>query len=102
MKMTKKDFLKTPIHSYGKGRRRKLAIFWDWKTDWEHNINGCSHSIATERGCPKKDFMDYAYRVLVLGELRQRVIRANDGMVYYVEHRIANNDAERFKVPLAL
>lgn len=98
-RMSKKEFLKTAsLHIYGKGINRKLAIFWDWKQDIKNGILGYSHMILSGEGCPKKDFMNYAYDVLVLGKPMKSLTDNGFGVI----HKVALTEQGRFKVPLSM
>ena len=90
--MTKKEFkTKISVHVYGRQRESKLiAIFFDWLVDGVHcGYKYCVYARAML--ATQKDLENAIYKLAILNE---------DVPEYYIQTIVAQNDEERFKVPL--
>ena len=72
--MTKTEFKKTVaennlLHTYGNGRKRLLAIFWDWHTAKnKEDGHGYKYMIVGDEGIPKSMIVDIAYDICIKKE----------------------------------
>ncbi|MFW6224956.1 MAG: hypothetical protein ACOC4B_01670 [Bacteroidota bacterium] len=88
--ISKKEFKElSDIHIYGKGLKRKTALFFDWS---ESDAGSGFKYMYMCIGYTKKDILDEAYDWIV-NEFNPP---------YWAQYKYASTDSERFKVPLAL
>lgn len=117
--MTKTEFKKTVaennlLHTYGNGRKRLLAIFWDWHTAKnKEDGHGYKYMIVGDEGIPKSMIVDIAYDICIKKEyvisicgdenIGKRCFTAEDkdGRIFWIRIEIAINDMGRFKCPLS-
>tara|TARA_R110000824_G_C15197540_1_gene675396 strand:+ start:1103 stop:1477 length:375 start_codon:yes stop_codon:yes gene_type:complete len=109
-KMTKTAFKKEIkekglIHTYGNGRDRCLALFWDWANgqdgDGNHYV-GFKWFVRSRDGILRKELIDSAYDLIINGNLPFTSSRASftvNGK--WVEYRMALGNNERLKIPMA-
>jgi hypothetical protein len=85
--MTKKDFKeKCDVHQYGRGQRKKNAIFFDWKIGYGFKFMVKGHIGNVKR----KELFNILYDWVTKGIQPP----------YYVEYQYAMTDEQRFKVPI--
>jgi len=87
--MTKKEFKeRASIHIYGRGERRRVALYFDWQS----NDKGVGFKYMLKGyGCTKAQILADAYDILIK--------KIEDALCWY-DMKIANSNAERFKVSL--
>ena len=91
--ITKKKFKEfASIHVYGKGKSRTIALFFDWKNDFDNNAVGYKYMIKGYGGT-QKQLLDDAYNMLVLDDYSNQC---------WYDLKIAKTEQERFKVPLIM
>lgn len=91
--MTKKEFKeRASIHTYGRGKYRVLALFFDWNNDPEKGNIGYKHMVRCVGGTTKELIND-AYNFLIKN--------IYDNLCWY-DIKEAKTDAERFKVPITM
>jgi len=90
MAMTKKQFKQEcSFHEYGKGRTKRNAIYFDWKTNDQGN--GFKYMVKTmHENYNKAELFNILYE-WVFNEVQPD---------YYVQYRFASNDKDRFKVSI--
>jgi hypothetical protein len=89
--ITKKEFKeKVSVHVYGKGKGRRVRLFFDWNGDPDVGKIGYKYMLLS-RGITKDRIITDAYDILIKNE--------NDSLCWY-DIKIAQTDNDRFKVPL--
>ena len=88
----KKDFKEQcSFHEYGRGKNKRNAIYFDWKTDTTNNAVGFKYLVKGRvEDLPKKELFDVLYN-WVINEIQPP---------WYVEYRFALTEDKRFKVAL--
>lgn len=101
MILTKKEFVEmSHIGKYTGGGRKIIAIFHDWKEGnytedgVEKRFVGYKYMYTFEH-CTKKEAINEAYnRICLSGEMQINI--------WPIKMKIAENDKQRFKVPLSM
>jgi len=89
--LTKKKFKElSSIHVYGRGQRRRVKLFIDWRNDYEAGAIGFKYCL-TGYGVTKKQILDDAYAILV--------DKDTSSLMWY-DYKEAQTEKDRFKVPL--
>ena len=89
--ITKKQFKEhASIHVYGRGERRRVALYFDWKSDYENNAVGYKHMIKGY-GCTKARILKDAYDFLIKKDYSE---------LCWYDTKEAQTEQERFKVSL--
>jgi len=89
--ITKKEFKKlVGVHVYGKGKRRRVRLFFDWNGDSDVGKIGYKYMLLGW-GITKDQIVTDAYDILIKNE--------NDSLCWY-DIKIAQTDNDRFKVPI--
>ena len=88
--ITKKEFTElASIHTYGKGKNRRVRLFFDWCNDIDKGI-GFKYMLKGY-GCTKATILKDAYDILIKGIV---------GELCWYDTKEAKTDSERFKVPI--
>ena len=92
--MTKKEFKELcSFHEYGRGKIKRNAIYFDWKTDFSNKLNivGYKYMVkARVENAKKTELFDILYNWVM-----------NEKQVpWYVEYRFASTEQDRFKVSI--
>ena len=89
--LTKKDFKElASIHVYGRGKGRRLRLFFDWCNDFERGI-GYKYMVKGY-GCTKTDILKDAYDILIKKDVSE---------LCWYDMRVAETDKDRFKIPIS-
>lgn len=100
-RITKKEFKElADIHTYGKGERRIVALFYDWKSG--------ESDVTDENFGGKKYFAGFKYMIQGVGTTKPDILRDAYNMLILDDYtelcwyntRTAKTDLERFKVPV--
>jgi len=87
--MTRKEFKeRSSIHVYGKGPRRRVALYYDWKEG--DDFRGFKYMIKGY-GVTQADILRDAYDMLILDNW--------DSLCWY-DAKVAETDEKRFRVSL--
>jgi len=93
--ITKKEFKEmSSIHVYGRGERRRVALYFDWKSgDLKDGgyFAGFSHMIKGY-GCTQKQILKDGYDILIK--------KIYDELCWY-DSKTATGNSERFKVAIS-
>ena len=88
--ITKKEFTDlASIHTYGKGKHRRVRLFFDWCNDFDKGI-GFKYMLKGY-GCTKAMILTDAYDILIK--------KITSGLCWY-DYKEAKTDKDRFKVPI--
>jgi hypothetical protein len=91
--MTKKEFKdRVSVHVYGKGERRRVALFYDWNNNSDKGSIGYKYMVKAY-GVTKARIIADGYDILIKD--------INDSICWY-DMKIAKTDKDRFKVPLLM
>lgn len=90
--MTKKDFKeKCSFHEYGKGKKKRNAIYFDWSNDYKNNSLGFKYMVKTSvENSSKAELFNYLYQWVT-----EMIV-----LPWWVEYRFAITDDKRFKVSI--
>jgi hypothetical protein len=89
--LTKKRFKElAAIHVYGRGQRRRVKLFIDWRDDYKRGAIGYKYCL-TGYGVTKKQILDDAYEIL---------INKDTSSLMWYDYREAKTEKDRFKVPI--
>jgi hypothetical protein len=90
--MTKKEFKELcSFHEYGRGKNKRNAIYFDWKSDYENNGVGYKFMVkANVENEKKAGLFDVLYDW----------VNNEKQPPWWVEYRFASTDKDRFKVSL--
>ena len=90
--MTKKDFKeKCSFHEYGKGKKKRNAIYFDWSNDYENNSLGFKYMVKTDvENSSKTELFNYLYQWVT-----KMIV-----LPWWIEYRFAMTDDKRFKVSI--
>lgn len=92
--MTKKEFKeRCSFHEYGKGQTKRNAIYFDWKTDFDNDVNivGYKYMVkARVENCKKAELFNTFYKWVI----------ESVTIPWWVEYRYAETDQKRFKVSI--
>ena len=93
--MNKKEFKSLcDVHNYGRGKGKKIAIFFDWKQGTIENKLYCGYKyLIYSTHYTQKDLINIMYDWIT--EKIQQV-------PYDVMYRYANEPMDRFKVPVCM
>lgn len=87
----KKEFKeRCSIHVYGKGERRRVALYYDWKEDIDNNIHGYKYMIKGY-GCTKSTILNDGYDFF---------INNNYSELCWYDVKEAKTNQDRFKVSI--
>ncbi len=93
--MTKKEFKEMcSIHIYGRGERRRVALYFDWRSGELANGNyyaGFSQMIKGY-GCTQATIIKDAYNILIKNIYTE---------LCWYDTKTATGNSERFKVPIS-
>jgi hypothetical protein len=93
--MTKKDFKEmASVHKYTGGNREynQTAVFFDWQSG--KGFGGFKYCVSTyTRNIKQQELVNLLYGIIT-GKLTQ------DDLPYFVVLDVAENDQQRFKVPI--
>ena len=92
--ITKKEFKEmSSIHVYGRGERRRVALYFDMKSG--ENKDGSYYAgykyMLRGYGCTQKQILDDAYDILIK--------KIYDELCWY-DSKTATSDSERFKLSM--
>lgn len=94
--MTKKDFKEQCYFtSYDKGKNKRNAIFFDWKSE---HVDG---KWAVGYKYMVKASVQNLSKTELFNELYNWVTGKIQAVTYWADYKYAKTDAERFKIPLA-
>lgn len=89
--MTKKEFKElVSIHVYGKGKNKRVRLFFDWNNDLSKGAIGYKYMLLGY-GVTKAQIITDAYNIL---------IKELNNNLWWYDMKVAKTDAERFKVPI--
>lgn len=89
--ITKKEFKElASIHVYGRGERRRVALYFDWKTDRVNNAVGYKYMVKGY-GCTQADILRDSYNFLVKNDYTE---------LCWYDTKEAKTDQDRFKVAI--
>jgi len=92
--MTKKEFKELcSFYEYGRGKKKRNAIYFDWKTDFSNKINVVGFKFmvkARVENCKKAELFNVLYD-WITKEVQ---------VPWYVEYKYASTEQDRFKVPM--
>lgn len=91
--MTKKDFKeKCSFHEYGKGKKKRNAIYYDWSDDYENNSLGFKYMVKTSvENSSKAELFNELY-----DWVNGKILKPS----WWVTYRFAETDNNRFKVSI--
>ena len=91
-KMNKKEFkAKCNFHEYGRGKNKRNAIYFDWKTDTKNNAVGFKYMVkASVENCLKTELFNALFDWVTKEKQPS----------WWVEYRIATREQDRFKVSI--
>jgi hypothetical protein len=88
--MTKKQFKQeASIHVYGRGKNRRIRLFFDWSNDFDKGIGF--------------KYMVKGYGVtqaMILADAYDMIIRKLYDALCWYDYKEAKTDKDRFKVPI--
>ena len=88
--MSKKEFKeRTSIHVYGRGERRRVALYYDWLNDVNKGVG--FKFMLKGYGCTKAEILKDAYDILIL---------KNHSELCWYDIKTVEHDKDRFKVQL--
>jgi len=91
--MTKKDFkTKCSFHEYGRGKTKRNAIYYDWRTDLENNAIGFKYMVKTSVENASKAELFNEFYDWITGKIQQPS--------YWITYRYAQTEQDRFKVKI--
>lgn len=92
--MTKKEFKKKcSFHEYGKGKKKRNAIYFDWMSEEVGNkfIVGFKYMVkGTVEDLLKTELFNYFYEWVINEKI----------LPWYIEYHYASTDEKRFKVSI--
>jgi len=91
--MTKKEFKdRCSFHEYGRGKSKRNAIYYDWKSDFENKAVGFRFMVK----CKVED----ALKTELFNELYDWVHEKIQQPSWWVDRKYAHTEQDRFKVSL--
>lgn len=90
--MTKKEFKeRCSFHEYGRGKIKRNAIYFDWKSDFDNKAVGFKFMVkARVENCLKSELFDILYKW----------VNGIEPVPWYAEYKYAMTDQQRFKVSI--
>jgi hypothetical protein len=88
MALSKKEFKElAQVHVYGKGERRRVALFYDWMKNFDLNAVGFKYMVKGY-GCTKAQILKDAYNILIENDCSE---------LCWYDMKVAETDQQRFK-----
>ena len=90
--MTKKEFKsECSFHEYGRGKKKRNAIYFDWKSDFKNNAVGFKYMVKADvQDCLRSELLNALYKWVTKLEQPD----------WYIQYKYAETDDKRFKVSL--
>jgi len=91
--MTKKEFKeRCSFHEYGRGKNKRNAIYYDWKSDYDNGAIGFRYMVKTG--------VQNALKSELFNELYDWVTGKTEQPSWWVDYRYAETEKQRFKVSI--
>lgn len=91
--MTKKEFkTRCSFHEYGRGKNKRNAIYYDWKSDFDNKAVGFRFMVK----CAVED----ALKAELFNELYDWVNSKIQQPSWWIDYKYAQTEQDRFKVSI--
>ena len=91
--MTKKEFKEQcSFHEYGRGKKKRNAIYFGWKSDSVNKVYGYKYMVkCSVEDALKSELFDYLYQWVT-----EKIV----ALPFWITYKYAQTEQDRFKVSL--